>query len=61
MDHVTVAAVVRTPTGPDAATLEVGLVDEWVTIEPTEAGGPTFTVDVCTWWRLVAAGALLGV
>ncbi|WP_295851153.1 hypothetical protein [uncultured Microbacterium sp.] len=61
MDHITVPAVIRTPSGSDATMLEVSTPDGWVTIEPAEVGGPTLTVDACTWQRLVTACARLSV
>ncbi|OZD48560.1 hypothetical protein CH252_18690 [Rhodococcus sp. 06-1477-1B] len=61
MDHITVPAIVRTPAGPDATTLEVSALDGWVAIAPADVGGPTLTVDTCTWRRLIAASARLGV
>lgn len=59
MDHITVPAIIRTASEPDAMTLEVSVTDGWVTIEPADVGGPTLTVDACTWRRLVDAGTRL--
>ncbi|WP_226655085.1 hypothetical protein [Leifsonia sp. LS1] len=39
--------------------LEVGLLDDWVVIASTETGGPSITVDECSWRRIVAAAESL--